>query len=259
MSHVNGCLTPYAAAMPTSAPHLTPLSASASSLTDQVVTAVRDAVRSGALVPGELYSAYQLADLLGVSRSPVREALLRLAEVGMVHLERNRGFRVVTPEPREIAEIFHLRLLLEVPAARRAAEHGSTALVKALRTELTAMRRAARAHDEPLFMQHDQRLHSLVLDASGNERLTTLIDGLRDITRLLGASTVDRSRSLADICREHEPLVTALAEGDGEAAAAAQQRHLAHTGRLLVGQAVGDGGAEAAEDLWAEVVGPGLS
>lgn len=93
----------------------------ASSLTDQVADAVRAAVRSGDLTPGRLYSAYQMADLLGVSRSPVREALLRLAEAGMVALERNRGFRIAVPGAREIAEVFHLRLLLEVPAVERVA------------------------------------------------------------------------------------------------------------------------------------------
>lgn len=239
-----------------SPPVLAPLTGTSISLTDQVMAAIRDAVRSGALVPGELYSTYQVADLLGVSRSPVREALVRLADVGMVQLERNRGFRVVLPEPRQIAEIFHLRLLLEVPAARRAAQRPSTGLKAALTRELDEMRAAARAHDERLFMQHDQRLHDLILDVSGNERLTGLIDGLRDVTRLLGASTVDRSRSLADIAAEHEPIVAAVLAGDADGAAAAQHRHITHTGRLLVAQAVGENAEDLDPDLlWQEVVG----
>jgi len=249
----------YRDAMPAADGHLpplAPLTARSSSLTDQVVAAIRDAVRTGALVPGELYSAYQLADLLGVSRSPVREALLRLAEVGTVELERNRGFRVVLPEPREIAEIFHLRLLLEVPAARRAADHPSPGLVPSLEAELVQMRSAADVHDEALFMQHDQRLHGLVLDASGNERLSDLIDGLRDITRLLGASTVDRSRSLGDIWAEHEPIVHAIAAARGDDAADAQQRHVCNTGRLLVAQAVRERDDPVDPDaLWCSVTG----
>ncbi len=237
-------------------PTLPPLSGASVSLTDQVMTAVRDAVHSGALVPGELYSAYQLADLLGVSRSPVREALLQLAQVGLVALERNRGFRVVLPEAREIAEIFHVRLLLEVPAARRAALRNTPTLVATLTRELDRMRAAAAAHDEALFMRHDQRLHDLILDIAGNERVTTLIDSLRDITRLLGASTVDRSRSLRDIAAEHEPIVAAIIAGDPDAAARAQHNHIAHTGRLLVAQAIGETGeATDADSLWHSVVG----
>ena len=73
----------------------------APSLADAVAQAVRDGVAAGELVPDVTYSVYQLAELLGVSRSPVREALLRLAEVGLVRFERNRGFRVLLPPPEE--------------------------------------------------------------------------------------------------------------------------------------------------------------
>jgi Bacterial regulatory proteins, gntR family len=90
-------------------------------LTDQTLAAIRQAARSGALQPEQLYSAYQIAAMPGVSRSPVREALMRLVEADMIKLERNRGFRVVIPGPASVVGVFQLRLLLEVPAARRAA------------------------------------------------------------------------------------------------------------------------------------------
>src|SRR5919109_1592521 len=102
----------------------------APSLNDQVVEAVRAAIHSGDLAPGELYSAYQIADRLGVSRSPVREALLRLAETGLVRMERNRGFRIVAPAAHDIAEIFAVRLLLEVPASGQAARHRTPELAE---------------------------------------------------------------------------------------------------------------------------------
>ena len=232
-----------------------PLAAPTESLADLVAASIRAAVRAGTLQPGRLYSAYQMAELLGVSRSPVREALMRLAEAGMVEFERSRGFRIVVPQPRDIAEVFHLRLLLEVPAARRVASRATPELVAALRAELEEMRQAADQHDEALFMQHDQRLHDLILDMAGNARLLALIDDLRDTTRFLGASTVDRSRSLYDICAEHEPIVDAIAAADSAAAGRAMSRHITHTGKLLVAQAV----AESAQDihpdtLWSEIV-----
>ena len=231
---------------------LEPIAASVPSLADQVAVSIRAAVRAGTLRPGRLYSAYQMADRLGVSRSPVREALMRLAEAGLVAFERNRGFRIVIPQARDIAEVFHLRLLLEVPAARRVAAEATPELVAALRAELDEMGRAADRHDEALFMRHDQRLHDLILDRAGNARLLRMIDNLRDTTRYLGASTVDMSRTLHDIRAEHLPVIDAIAAADPEAAAAAMAGHITHTGRLLVAQA-------AAEDtdpdvLWAEVV-----
>jgi DNA-binding GntR family transcriptional regulator len=232
-----------------------PLAVPAASLADQVAASIRAAVRAGTLQPGRLYSAYQMADHLGVSRSPVREALMRLAESGMVEFERNRGFRIVIPQPKDIVEVFHLRLLLEIPAARRVAADATPELVAALRDELGEMRRAADARDETLFMRHDQRLHDLILGTAGNTRLLRLIDGLRDTTRYLGASTVDRSRTLHDIYAEHVPIVDAIANADPAAAGGAMSRHVTHTGKLLVAQAA----AEAADDtdpdaLWSQIV-----
>jgi DNA-binding GntR family transcriptional regulator len=239
------------------APALDRLSSPPASLTDQAVAAIRQAVRDGILVPGQLYSAYQIADYLGVSRSPVREALMRLAEAGMVSFERNRGFRIVQPGPRDIVEVFQLRLLLEVPAARQAAAACSAELVAGLRAEFDAMRLAAAAHDEPVFMRHDQRLHALIVAATGNSRVVKVVDGLRDLTRLLGASTVDRSRELGDILREHLPILDAIAAGDAAAAGRAMAGHITHTGKLLAAQAVAEtGGTVSAEDLWSRLATP---
>lgn len=233
---------------------LQPLAGPAASLTDQALDAIREAAHTGLLRPGHLYSAYQVAAMLGVSRSPVREALMRLAEAGMVRFERNRGFRIVIPGPTEIAEIFQLRLLLEVPAARQAARQVSPHMVGALRAELQRMRTAALGHDEALFMHHDQALHGLILRTTGNARMVSLVGSLRDITRILGASTVDRSRDLDAIASEHEPIVAAIAAGDAATAGEKMMYHVSHTGKLLVAQAVAEAGGEAdTEDLWAGV------
>ena len=232
---------------------LPPLAGPAMSLTDQAVAAIREAVHSRALQPGQLYSADQVAAMLGVSRSPVREALMRLAEAGMVRFERNRGFRIVIPGPPDIAEIFQLRLLLEVPAAREAARQRPGGLPAALRLELAQMRAAALGHDEAGFMRHDQLLHGRILAATGNTRMVSLVSNLRDITRTLGASTVDRSRDLDAIAAEHEPIVAAIAAGDAGAAAEAMRHHVSHTGKLLVAQAVAEAGGAGPSDRWARL------
>ncbi|GAA4562242.1 GntR family transcriptional regulator [Planotetraspora kaengkrachanensis] len=219
-----------------------------SSLTEQVIESVREAIHSGELRPGELYSVYRLAAQLNVSRTPVREAMLRLAEAGMVRFERSRGFRVLRRDPREIAEVFHLRLLLEVPAARIAAGRADPALIEAMRAELDAMRAAAGDHDEPRFMRHDRAFHELLLTAGANRKLVSVAGNLRDATMTLGASTVDRSRTLADIAAEHEPILTAVEAGDADATGRAMRSHLAHTGELLLAQAAAENGVAAAPE-----------
>ena len=257
MLHEGDTFRRYGVSMPGQpmTPAFEPLAAPAASLTDQAVAAIRQAVHDGTLQPGRLYSAYQIASYLGVSRSPVREALMRLKEAGLVAFERNRGFRIVLPGPQEIAELFQLRLLLEVPAARRAALQASAGLAVELGAELTQMRTAARGHDETVFMRHDQRLHHLILAAAGNSRIAGLVDNLRDVTRLLGASTVGRSRDLDAIANEHVPILDTIAAGDVNAAGEAMAHHVSHTGHLLVAQAVAAaGGPVSADELWESTV-----
>ena len=90
------------------------------SITARVTDALRRAILSGDLQPGVLQAVHTVAGELGVSRTPVREALINLAAQGMVRIERNRGFVVLHASAHDLQEIFSLRLLLEVPAARAA-------------------------------------------------------------------------------------------------------------------------------------------
>ena len=95
--------------------------ASVESLTDRAHAEIRRAIISGQLLPGSIHSIYKIAETLGASRSPVREALVKLAEQGMVSFERNRGVRILSTSLHDLEEILSLRLLLDVPATRRAA------------------------------------------------------------------------------------------------------------------------------------------
>lgn len=205
------------------------LPAEAASLTDAVVEAVRTGVQQQELVPGEVYSVYQLAELLGVSRSPVREAMLRLAEVGLVEIARNRGFRVVLPTAHDVEEIFEIRLALEPAAARRAAERGCPDLVDLL----AAMDSAASYDDEPAFWAADRALHRTILVAAGNRRAAEVVEQLRATTSLLGPPTTATGRSLVDIHAEHRPIVDAVLAGDAGLAESTMREHLEHTRDLL--------------------------
>ena len=223
------------------------------SLTERTIQAVRDGIRKGTFVPGELYSVYQLADRLGVSRSPVREALLRLAETGMVTIEKNRGFRVVMPGARELAEIMAVRVALEVPAAAQAARRARPADRASLEKEREAMQQAVRDGDEGAFLLHDQRLHAHLLNLAGNSHTIRIIENLRDATRLVGMSTIRTARSLEEVYAEHLPILTAVEHGDAEAAARAMRRHLESTGKLLLrGAATGN---DDVDRLWEDYVG----
>ncbi|MBU2663988.1 GntR family transcriptional regulator [Actinoplanes bogorensis] len=210
----------------------------APTLADAVAQAVRDGVAAGELVPDETYSVYQLADLLGVSRSPVREGLLRLAEAGLVEIRRNRGFRVLRPRAHDIEEIVEIRLALEPPAAFKASVSGTPEQHTHIRDALAAMASAVARADEAAFWPADRALHDLLLRTAGNVRAAAVITGLRSTTALLGPPTTASGRTLAEIYAEHEPIVTAVLARDGTAAESAMRSHLEATGRLLVARLV---------------------
>ncbi|MFC6704989.1 GntR family transcriptional regulator [Flexivirga alba] len=221
-------------------------------MADDAAARIRGWLHDGTIGRDRFHSVPQMAERLGMSRSPVREGLLRLAEAGLVEFVPQRGFRPVRPTGQDIAEIFALRIALEPAAAARAANAGSAAVAAELRRHLAEMRAAARA-DAAGFDAADEQLHAAILDRAGNGRLTGLIAGLRDTTRLIGASTAGRSRSRHEILAEHEPIVDAISAGDQERAAAEMRRHLLSTGRLLVAQAHDDGD-ENAWSCWESLV-----
>lgn len=206
----------------------------APSLAEAVVQAVRDGVAAGQLVPDRTYSVYQLADLLGVSRSPVREGLLRLAQAGLVEILRNRGFRVLPPRAHDIEEIVGIRLALEPPAARVAAEHATEDQHAAIRAALDTMAAAAARGDDDAFWPADRVLHDLLLRAADRPRTAAIVEQLRSTTALLGPPTTASGRSLTEIHAEHEPVVTAVLARDGAAAEAAMRAHLEATRGLLM-------------------------
>ncbi|MFC4942560.1 GntR family transcriptional regulator [Pseudonocardia sp. GCM10023141] len=208
----------------------------------QVLGALRAAVITGELAPGTLHSVQSLATQLGVSRTPVREALIKLAQQGMVRFERNRGVRVLQTSVHDLEEVFTLRLLLEVPATRRAVALLDAAGRRELRKQLQGMERAAAADDEYRLWEHDRRFHRLLIAASGNGRLAEYVDGLRDMVLRSGVSTAGSSRSLDAIVAEHAAVLILVEAGDAEGAAAAMRAHLLHTAELLIRQ---EAGAEA--------------
>jgi DNA-binding GntR family transcriptional regulator len=226
------------------------------SLMNKVGEALRSAILSGELVAGQLYSVQDLAEVLGVSRTPVREALIRLASQGMVRFERNRGVRILQSTPQDLEEVFELRLLLEVPAARLAVARMQDADVAELRKCLDEMKGAAEAGDERGLMAADRSFHTIILEAAGNTRLAVFVDSLRDLVLTRGVSTAGTSRTLRDIADEHAPILEKIEARDADGAASAMQSHVLHTAQLLIKQEFGAG--TDAVDAWSAEVGRAL-
>jgi DNA-binding GntR family transcriptional regulator len=205
--------------------------------TDRVFASLRESIVSGEFPAGSLHSIYRLADLLDVSRTPVREAVLRLADIGLVTIERNRGVRIRGVSVDDVRSVFELRLMIEVPAAAYAAAHADDDQIRVLEAELDGMRAAADEADERRFTAHDRALHHAIGAILGNQRAQQEIAALRDSIQTRGASTLHRSRGMSEILGEHVPIVEAITARDASAAAVRMEEHLINTATLLMAQA----------------------
>jgi DNA-binding GntR family transcriptional regulator len=240
------------------------------SLTDRVAKVIRDAITTGDLLPGSRHSVQGLAQQLGVSRTPVREALLRLAEVGVVRFEPNRGVVILRPTVGDLQELFQLRLLLEPWAAYRAASRVSKRIQRLLEEEVNAMEAAAKSEDDEdrirRFIEHDVKFHDLVLRAAENERLTVFLRNCRDATRALGdrellrgateSSDMSDGRDLGVVANDHRLILEALLNQDAEKAADVMYYHVQATGDMLMReQAKADPTQQHTFDpAWAEAI-----
>jgi DNA-binding GntR family transcriptional regulator len=192
---------------------------------------IRAAIIAGEIEPGQLYSVNQFAAIFGVSRTPVREALLVLERQGILRMDRNRGFRVLTVSRSDLAEIIDLRRLLEIPAMEQLAAMDpapSEALLEARRI-YADLQQAADSDDLLEFLALDRRFHLALTGALGNGRLTRLVDELRDHMQLPGLRRITELRQLHGIGLEHLTLLAAIESGDATQAGAVMRAHLDHT------------------------------
>lgn len=197
---------------------------------DAIADRLREDIRTGKLLSTGPLSAPALAERYGVSRTRMREALLRLEEAGMVSFEKNRGVRIRSVTLNDLVEIFQIRLQLEVPSAYRAAKYISPQEMITLEEQFSVMRELGDDASRIELMRHDIAFHDLVLRAAGNERLATTVRRLRDAVVTRRALT---SRPIPAIVAEHEPILDAIRMRDPEKARAAMYDHIVSTGGTL--------------------------
>jgi len=198
-------------------------------LRDRVRLILRTSIITGELEPGRLYSVGTFAERLGVSATPVREAVGDLAHLGLVQIMRNRGFVIPELDDHDLDEILQLRLLLEIPAIERVAGQLAAAEVECCREHVEQCRRAAASSDLVLFLDADRAFHLRLVAAVGNARLVEILGRLRDQTRLYGLRDLAARGELLTSAEEHEALLDAVEAGDAGRARREITHHLRHT------------------------------
>lgn len=202
------------------------------SVRQQVAASLRASLISGDLRPGTVYSAPELAEQLGTSPTPVREAMLELAREGAVEVVRNTGYRVTVMSVRQLDELAELRILIEVPTMGAIAEacRGDLAeRVEALRPQARRLLEAADSGDLVAYMTLDTQFHADFLVLHGNTSLVEQVIQLRYRSRLYGLEALAREGTLGRSTREHEQLVDLALQRDRAGIESLLTRHIRHT------------------------------
>jgi DNA-binding GntR family transcriptional regulator len=204
---------------------------------DRALDYVKSQVLSGAFPGGELISEGEVAAALGMSRTPVREAFLRLEAEGLLRLYPQRGALVVPVSSEEARAVIEARLVLEQFAANKVIERGPaacTAVFERLSAELQRQRDAAAAPDWREFLDADRAFHDVTLQESGNAILSDFYSSLRDRQmRMIRESLIHDRERMKTIMDEHRVIAETLRDGDRQQALRAVQTHLTSTIRAL--------------------------
>jgi DNA-binding GntR family transcriptional regulator len=197
-------------------------------LREEVKSVLLERILSGYYEPGDRLVEIRIAQELGVSQAPVREALRDLESVRFVESAPFRGARVRQGSDEDLMEVYPIRGALEEVAAREAAKR-LDGDVAALEVELAHMREAQGVREQ---VEHDVRFHQLIVEASGNRRLLELWNSLQVETRT-AVTALRTGLTPSDAAELHAPIIEALRQRRAGAAGRAMRGHFEHFGRML--------------------------
>lgn len=190
-------------------------------LTEQAYRALEEAIVTLEVSPGEVVSEAQLSARLGFGRTPVREALQRLARERLVRILPRRGIVVAAVDVAEQLRLLEVRREIERLIARAAARRADSAQRARFREIAAGMEQAAAAADETGFLRLDRALNLLVLEAARNEFATATMALMHGLSRRFWFMHWRQAAGLEDSAAVHAALARAIADGEPERAAAA--------------------------------------
>lgn len=208
-------------------------------LSDQAFELMREAIINHDLKPGELYSAIEIGEWIGASRTPIREAAQQLAAIGMVRIEKNRGIRILSTSLEGLIEAFQIRLMIEVPLIRKVALHRTTQQLAQINLAYENFRIAALSNSAKKTLQTDKEYHLALLQAAEVERALAIIENTRNTVLLTGPSTIPYSRSCIEAFNDHQVLHQAILDQNPKTAGIEMERHLINTANMLINQEFG--------------------
>jgi DNA-binding GntR family transcriptional regulator len=199
---------------------------------DAMYEALRERILSGERGPGSRLSVPAIAHQYAVSRSPVREAVVRLVQDGLARETVNRGAVIAALDPQELASLYEAQEALESAAARLAAEHNSPGLRRRLLAILTEHEQAALEDDLTRHRALDAAFHRELRRAADSPVIERMLEDIQGRV-LLAMRSTSLTGGMRAAVAEHRAIFEALTAGDGDAAAAAARAHIKRLKNLL--------------------------
>lgn len=205
-------------------------------LTTLAYRTIKDYIWEGRLDEGGRLTEDSISRQLGISKSPVREALNRLESEGLIRIEPRKGAFLRSYSIKEVQDLYDVREALEAHAVATATI--TPELVEALRRSVERAHEFVLANNKLRYIEEDVRFHTLLAGAAGNQLLSRSLENIQQQVWLFRRKTYDFSRSRA--VAAHTAIVKALAKGDKEAAGRLMREHIAHVRDKLVSYLAGE-------------------
>jgi len=200
------------------------------SLHEQTYQALRTSILSGELTPGNRLVETQLAQQLGVSRTPIREALRQLQREGLVVVDTSGGLRVISVSVQDAVHLYDCRIALEQAAVREACLNASDRTLDELQQSVALAERAVQRETSTLntfeMLNLDYQFHRKIAESTDNPWLIGLLDQVFDKMMLLRVQTTRHNPKVLEICHEHRKICAAIASRDPETAIESIHAHL---------------------------------
>ena len=195
-------------------------------LRELVLDAIREAIINGTLKPRERLMEIQMAEELGVSRTPIREALRKLELEGFIVMVPRKGAYVADVSFKDIADVFEIRAALEALAAGLAAERITDEELEEMERLVVEKTEAITNHDMDRLVEVDTSFHEAIYKASRNERLTSIINNLREQIQRYRTTSLAYPGRMKRSLEEHRGIVEAIQSRDTQLAQQAAREHI---------------------------------
>ncbi|MGA8115599.1 MAG: GntR family transcriptional regulator [Actinocatenispora sp.] len=212
---------------------LRPLALRSENLTEVVFEAIRDGIVDNVLAPGSRVSEAKVAAQLNVSKTPVREALLRLRHIGLVE-PTERGLRVIRPSVKVIRDAYEFRAGIERTAAQYSAHRATTEEHERILLLARTSLKYAQARDGDRFRQYDREFHEAIASCARNEVLEKVVKDSLVLASALRERDVPTSGDSVTCAHEHIRVAEAIRVGDAETAAREAADHIHHVMSIVL-------------------------